>query len=522
MVPCASSNIADLRRLGACITQDRMAPTTPASGRLRAVKKLWPLWVIFLLALSHCAYLYINTGGWVVDDAFVSFRYVENWVDGKGLVFNAGEYVEGYTNFLWVVMLAPLYALGLSTVFSAQIVGVLLSLAAIACLYWIGVDKLGRRLGWLPALLYALNHSLMSWAFGGLAVPLFLFLFLLGTCLLFARGSAWCLPVFALMALTRPEGYFFLALGLLFVWLLNTPERTRDRYLVPTAIAVALCAAHLTFKQAYYGSLLPNTFYAKVGFSLSQLQRGRDYLIYAIVLYVALAPVGLFVLFLPRLGHWRWYLLAVLVGYGSYVVYTGGDPLPGFRFALIVWLMTWLAVLAVVRHWKGMSTKGAALIVALLIANNVSQGLPGTSKGDVYLSFRNDKVGWCGRKVGRWLTQNAPAGATIATNTAGSIPYFAKNQIAIDMLGLTDAHIARAEAKIGKGWVGHERNDPKYVLSREPDYIFMCFSCNTTKPCLPGDKKLYRERKFRSNYRRQKVKFENFKFYYYGLRKPKR
>ncbi|MCY3959730.1 MAG: hypothetical protein OXG65_15775, partial [Chloroflexi bacterium] len=41
----------------------------------------------------------------ISDDAFISFRYVRNLLEGHGLVFNPGEYVEGYTNFLWVLEL---------------------------------------------------------------------------------------------------------------------------------------------------------------------------------------------------------------------------------------------------------------------------------------------------------------------------------------------------------------------------------------------------------------------------------
>src|SRR5512144_1358529 len=46
---------------------------------------------------------------WLCDDAYISFRYVRNFVEGRGLVFNAGERVEGYTNFLWVLELAGLW-----------------------------------------------------------------------------------------------------------------------------------------------------------------------------------------------------------------------------------------------------------------------------------------------------------------------------------------------------------------------------------------------------------------------------
>ena len=45
----------------------------------------------------------------VLSDAFISFRYVRNLLSGHGLVYNPGEYVEGYSNFLWVLELALLW-----------------------------------------------------------------------------------------------------------------------------------------------------------------------------------------------------------------------------------------------------------------------------------------------------------------------------------------------------------------------------------------------------------------------------
>ena len=43
---------------------------------------------------------------WLAEDAFITFRYVENWLNGYGLVFNMGERVEGFTSPLWMVFLA--------------------------------------------------------------------------------------------------------------------------------------------------------------------------------------------------------------------------------------------------------------------------------------------------------------------------------------------------------------------------------------------------------------------------------
>ena len=51
------------------------------------------------------------TAWFLCDDAFISFRYARNLLEGHGLVFNPGEYVEGYTNFLWVLELAALWGL---------------------------------------------------------------------------------------------------------------------------------------------------------------------------------------------------------------------------------------------------------------------------------------------------------------------------------------------------------------------------------------------------------------------------
>ena len=69
-----------------------------------------------VLGLAACAIVFTVTyQGNVVDDALISFRYAVNLVEGRGLVFNPGERVEGYTNFLWTIVLAGVYAVAGST-----------------------------------------------------------------------------------------------------------------------------------------------------------------------------------------------------------------------------------------------------------------------------------------------------------------------------------------------------------------------------------------------------------------------
>jgi hypothetical protein len=63
------------------------------------------------VALVARAYQPLVAQRWVQDDAYVSFRYAKHLVEGHGLVYNIGERVEGYTNFLWTLLAAiPLAA----------------------------------------------------------------------------------------------------------------------------------------------------------------------------------------------------------------------------------------------------------------------------------------------------------------------------------------------------------------------------------------------------------------------------
>jgi len=71
---------------------------------------------------------------WLTDDAFISFRYARNLVDGLGLVFNAGEYVEGYTNLLWTLAIAGALRLGWPAETSAHVLGIVCWIALVAVL----------------------------------------------------------------------------------------------------------------------------------------------------------------------------------------------------------------------------------------------------------------------------------------------------------------------------------------------------------------------------------------------------
>src|SRR5688500_18656160 len=80
--------------------------------------------------------------GNISDDAMTSMQYAKNLVEGNGLVFNLGERVEGYTNFLWVMVMTPLSALSraLDIAFVPLVnhLNVAIAAAVAGLVYWIG------------------------------------------------------------------------------------------------------------------------------------------------------------------------------------------------------------------------------------------------------------------------------------------------------------------------------------------------------------------------------------------------
>ena len=79
------------------------------------------------LYAAHCWLL----RGFYVDDAYISLRYLRQWGAGNGLVFNPGERVEGFSNPLWLAVLAPFERFGADPVLASKGVGFLCGLLAI-------------------------------------------------------------------------------------------------------------------------------------------------------------------------------------------------------------------------------------------------------------------------------------------------------------------------------------------------------------------------------------------------------
>jgi hypothetical protein len=238
------------------------------SSSLRdAVLRRWASWVpLAIVGLAIALFILENRSVHSqVDDAYIFYRYAHNWITGQGLVFNVGERVEGFSSPLWLLLIAA----GMATGAEAVALGHWLSVACGVLLLWLtysyACQGLPERQRWVAALASALLFlapPFALWSSSGLETPLFSAV-VLATLIAESRGrdnlaALGCLGA----ALARPEG---ILLGVvIFAFFLRNAER-RKRGFVLLAVYVACLAILTASRFAYYGSLLPNTFYAKVG-----------------------------------------------------------------------------------------------------------------------------------------------------------------------------------------------------------------------------------------------------------------
>lgn len=439
-----------------------------------------------------------------VDDGFIVLRYVEHLLAGDGLVYNPGERVEGFSSPLWVALVAAWEAaLRVFLPPSPTRLEVLQRALGIGFAGW-AVLVTGafarRRLGlprlasWGAALALLFSWPFVFWSGAGLETPLFALLIAavalhFGEPTPFEGQRAWTtIALLTALGWTRPEGPLFVALAgavALFA------ARSRSRAFLSLGFVLALHAALFLARWLYFGELLPNTYYAKVGGGSSTILRGGLYLLdyltrggggglVALAIWGALARSSS-----GATGGKRDAASAVagalVLGGVGFVLLVGGDGLYCFRFVvpLLPLLCAYGALGSVdlarrlrpsapsLWRWMGVgSFTGAVLLLARPIWEDEAL-LPGVRNHRV----RGSEAAWS--ELGHLLRDNVPRGELLATNVAGKVPY-ASRLPTVDMLGLTDPIIARTSTPtMGKGYAGHEKSNWAYVKERRPAVFFI-------------------------------------------------
>jgi arabinofuranosyltransferase len=470
------------------------------------------------------------------DDAYISLRYCSNLLQGHGLTWNPGERVEGYTNFLHIMLIGGLGWLGADLTVAARVVNfaaLVLTILFVAMLLFRRAARARAETSLVsvavPVLLVAASYPLITWCWGGLEGPLFALLSTVGIGLTLAvlegrggtRSAALAGLAFALTVLTRPDGVVFCAVALVFMAVpLCRRKRYAGRHWLALLVVFGLVVlAHAAWRVSYYGDWVPNTFYAKMmGLPRYRLDMGLMYLTnfclappYILPLTLLLSPFAL------RGANRKMsvYLATNLAAYLAFIVSAGGDHMPAFRLMLplipVCALLLYASLDNLTRGALRGNVPAVAVVSVLLVAIQIRQ--PGGE-------FK-DPAAFYGTIIGDYIRDAWPAGSLVALHTAGSTPYFAPENTYIDMLGLNDRHIARRKIpsyQLSWQWApGHGKGDGEYVLSRKPDYIILgaALGAHAQNPWFLSDVELRDNPEFHQTYQMRIVRIDAKPYYGY-------
>ena len=450
--------------------------------------------VLALLLLPHQAQ--------PTDDAFISFRYAWNLVAGNGLVYNAGERVEGFSNPLWTLLSAAPIALGAAPYPFMRAVSVLSLLALIAALFVAATRPDGSRPRFvLSTWLFASSIPALSATESGLETTFFAAL-VFGVALAHERASAaerfprLACALAALAAFTRPEAPALVAV----LVLARARRESVARWLAPLCAAAAAAALLAAARLAYYGELVPNTFHAKIGEHAVQLRLGLRYLadwFLAAPLLPVIALAGAWLA--PRAGlRQRRQFLALSAFVAAYAVQVGGDWMPHFRFLVVLepFLLVWADEWCYPRPLFG-SRRALGVACALLVFVAAARARECRAGLEEMAAFEQ---AWdqCGGRVARWLRDRGASG-TVAIGDIGVVGWENRERLRIlDINGLTDKAIARIPGRHMRK-IGPAFRDR--IFGARPDYIVFSGDHHCGEPKDDSGVELSFDLRFKARYR---------------------
>ena len=414
------------------------------------------------------------------DDAYISFRYAVNFAEGAGLVFNPGEYVMGYSNFLWVILLGIGKQIGISAPVLAPVLGMVSGWGILAIVYFYLRHTHGKILAATAgAALLVFNGTFALWLVGGLEGPLFGLLLLVGVVLALeldadSKPRTYLVlgAVFGLVALSRYEGVFY-AVPVAGYLMLRERNWRRAKcvsiFLGTTLLIFGIFTGWIFY---YYGDPMPNTVYAKFHpISVALLARGFRVSKLFVTGYLGVPLIVLVIWALVTHLRWRakgWLPLVIIAVFVAFYLRIGGDLQVYYR--MWFWVLPMLALLlgeAVALFSTDRSRQViSSVLILVLLAASLQHSFRGGEKRRVVI---DEDLARGIALIGEAIGKENP-GATVAANNVGIIAYVSRLNI-LDTLGLTNRHIAKAPGK-KVGIPAHESHDSDYVLAQKPDFIF--------------------------------------------------
>lgn len=437
----------------------------------------------------------------IIDDTFISLRYVTNIINGYGPVFNPGERLEAISNPTWVWLLA-----GISQIFNisepnsifytSRIVGVILFIISGILLF--SLLKLlikNEAYAFFLSLIYCLNPYAASYAISGMENALVYLLLIavlyFSQIYLNSRKVVWMLLAgffIGLLSISRPEGFIFIIAYFCSIAVLKIFKENSVNYkdaLFSLLISLSIFLIFELWRWIYYGEIMPNTVYAKNYFSLGTIKDGFKYLTaFMIYSFGAFIPIFIFAgefSFKKIIINKKLMLVIVMMFFlanSALIVYAGGDWMPGSRLMLftVPCFIVFLSIITSDSISLLRNKKFLYIIISISIFANIYIGRD--KLRPVYSGFNfkmNQYILNENTEVARKLNEISSPGNTVLANDLGVISFFNPQLKFVDLYGLADKHISK-EVK-GRHF---SRSAPDYFININCDYFVIIGNIDQT------------------------------------------
>lgn len=420
---------------------------------------------------------------WLSDDAYITFRTIDNFVNGHGLRWNVLERVQSYTHPMWMFVITFIYFFTREVVYSVILLSITLTLASATVMSRLAASR-SNLFVFFTALIS--SKAFVDYSTSGLENPMS-FILLASFYLVFFREPAkpkalLILSLIASLAMfNRMDTILFYGFPLLYVAYIAK----RDE-----GFSYIKCMAHITagfipfiawtlFSILYYGFPFPNTAYAKLATGIDPISMARQGILYVMESlktdHVTLVIIGL--TFGLAAVYRQWKQTLALIGVALYIAYTvrvGGDFMSGRFFALPLLACAGLLVQMRLKPVAGYGIACAVLLLGLMSSQSTLLYDPEYHPAPIDDLGITDERGWYGPWTGflgspdgrriedhPWAQDGLKArklGPHIdMTNTIGYFGFHAGPEVyVLDFLGLSDPLLARMEIADKEDWrIGH-------------------------------------------------------------------
>ncbi|MBU0467483.1 MAG: hypothetical protein KKD07_00680 [Candidatus Omnitrophica bacterium] len=252
------------------------------------MKSLKILLILFIVLTA----VVIVRNAWVCDDAYISYRVIDNFIHGYGLRWNTAERVQVFTHPLWMFFLSLFYFFTREIFITSIIVSIILVLISIYLVTY-KISK-ATSLSLLAVTILCFSKAFIDFSTSGLENPAtFLLLAIFFTVFINARSDPKKLLVLSFIAalgvLNRMDSLllFFPALVYEFYKCLKFKFKLLKSF---GSVIIGFVPFILweIFSIIYYGFPFPNTAYAKLNTGIETTMLVKQGAFYLISSYVDL------------------------------------------------------------------------------------------------------------------------------------------------------------------------------------------------------------------------------------------